>query len=411
MHSRNKITLLLLVFSLILNIQAAHGTTFAAIGDYGDSGSARSDVANLVDSWNPEFIITLGDNDYEYNYNVSVVPYYGDYISSNCTQNRFYPSFGNHDWNGTNGYDDVFPCTGSNYQFTKDNIEFFTINSDSLSNSQITWLKTELGNSTATWKIVFIHHPPYSSGAHGNNNAMQLDYANWGADLVLGGHDHSYERIERDGIHYFVNGLGGRGMYDFDNCCVSGSQKRYNSNYGAMRFDVDGDNMRVRFINRSNSTIDDITLTKTPDNGDPIYCDVNGNTNYEYINKIAIAAFENHSNGSDLNGYSDFTAQTIPLSANSNTPVILTPGFVQGAYTEHWKIWIDFNQDGDFDDNGETLLGGLSGSTELTDQLTLPMAITGTTRMRIAMKYNSEPTSACGYMGDGEVEDYTVTIE
>ncbi|WP_298768873.1 GEVED domain-containing protein [uncultured Shewanella sp.] len=410
MHLYKIIPLLAFTFPSMFNINAVQATTFAAIGDYGDSGSERSDVANLIDSWDPEFIITLGDNDYEYNYNVSVVPYYGHYISSNCTQNRFYPSFGNHDWNGTNGYDDVFPCTGSQYQFTKDNIEFFTINSDSLSNSQITWLQTELGNSTATWKVVFFHHPPYSSGAHGNNSFMQLNYADWGADIVLGGHDHSYERIERDGIHYFVNGLGGRGRYGFDNCCVSGSQKRYNSNYGAMRFDVNGNDMRIRFINRSSSTIDDITLTKNPDNTEPQYCNVSGGTDYEYIKKITIDSFENHSNGSGLNGYSDFTTQTITLNANSNMPITLTPGFVQGAYTEHWKVWVDFNQDGDFNDNGETLLSGLSGSTELTDQVSLP-AIIGTTRMRIAMKYNSEPLSACGYIGDGEVEDYTITIE
>ena len=55
-----------------------------------------------------------------------------------------------------------------------------------------------LAASTAPWKIVYMHHPPYSSSQHGSTPGMQWPFENWGASLVLTGHDHTYERILRD---------------------------------------------------------------------------------------------------------------------------------------------------------------------------------------------------------------------
>ncbi|WP_448550374.1 pre-peptidase C-terminal domain-containing protein [Thalassotalea fusca] len=242
----------------------SRATTFAVIGDFGEVGTALDNVSSVINNWQPDFVLTLGDNDYEDDYTKSVVPYFSDFISDNCENNQFFPTFGNHDWNGPHGYDDVFPCINEYYRFSKANIDFFTINSDSLTPVQKRWLEDELQNSDAEWKIVFLHHTPYSSGRHGNNSQTQLDYAGWGADIVLAAHDHVYERIERDGIYYFVNGLGGRAPYNFDNCCVTGSKFRYNDSNGAMRFDVNDGSMRIRFIDQTNTTIDDVTLTKSP---------------------------------------------------------------------------------------------------------------------------------------------------
>jgi len=279
---------LLITLFITTSIYSDHSraTTFAVIGDYGDVGLALDNVSSMVNNWRPDFVLTLGDNDYEDDYTKSVLPYFDNFISDNCEHNQFFPTFGNHDWYGTHGYDDVFPCISEYYRFSKANIDFFTINSDSLTSSQKRWLEDELKHSNAEWKIVFIHHTPYSSGRHGNNSQMQLDYADWGADIVLAAHDHIYERIERDGIYYFVNGLGGRSPYDFDNCCVEGSKFRYNDNNGAMRIDVNGGSMRIRFIDQTNTTIDDVTLTKSPStlpvtqkltNGVPIKVSANQN--------------------------------------------------------------------------------------------------------------------------------------
>ena len=79
------------------------------IGDYGNAGPDELAVAELVKSWNPEFIITLGDNNYDVGsqstidpnigqyYHEFIFPYIGSYGPGD-TVNRFFPSLGNHDW-------------------------------------------------------------------------------------------------------------------------------------------------------------------------------------------------------------------------------------------------------------------------------------------------------------------------
>jgi hypothetical protein len=60
---------------------------------------------------------------------------------------------------------------------------------------------------------------------------LRWPFAEWGATAVLAGHDHIYERIVRDGIVYFVNGLGGTVAYEIGNP-VEGSQVRFNADFG-----------------------------------------------------------------------------------------------------------------------------------------------------------------------------------
>ncbi|MBU2970431.1 metallophosphoesterase [Pseudoalteromonas sp. C2R02] len=282
--------LLLIVFGLK---SSASETTFAVIGDFGEVGTPLTEVSQMINYWDPDLILTLGDNDYENDYTKSVLPYFIDHISSNCDENRFFPTYGNHDWRGRNGYDEVFPCISEHYKFNHQNIEFFTINSDEISNTQIDWLETSLKASTAYWKIVFLHHSPYSSGRHGSNQTLQFDFKSWGADVVLSAHDHHYERINKSDVYYIVNGLGGRAPYKIENCCVAGSEFRYNEDNGALRFDVNEDSLRFRFYNRTNIKIDDVTIVKrdtplTPinalelKNGQSIQVSAKVNTSSEY---------------------------------------------------------------------------------------------------------------------------------
>jgi hypothetical protein len=100
------------------------------------------------------------------------------------------------------------------YDFVEGPIHFFALNSNkeesdgtSSRSRQAIWLKAGLAASTSTWNVVYEHHPPYSSDlVHGSTPSMQWPFASWGADAVLSGHAHAYERIERDGVVYFVNG-------------------------------------------------------------------------------------------------------------------------------------------------------------------------------------------------------------
>ncbi|TQV88005.1 PKD domain-containing protein [Aliikangiella coralliicola] len=134
------------------------------------------------------------------------------------------------------------------------------------------------------------------------------------------------------------------------------------------------------------------------------YCSVTGNTKYEWIAKVAANGFENTS---EADGYADNTSLTIPFVQGDNS-IELTAG---GNYSEHWVAWIDFDGDGEFNNSNEKVLSGLSGKGTVTGNINIPQGVVGVkTRIRIAMKYHSEPSSACGDMGDGEIEDYSVLI-
>ncbi|WP_299889503.1 M43 family zinc metalloprotease [uncultured Lacinutrix sp.] len=139
------------------------------------------------------------------------------------------------------------------------------------------------------------------------------------------------------------------------------------------------------------------------------YCDSSGTrVQYEWIAGVQVGSFNNTS-GASL--YSDFTSQTATISKGQSNTITLTPGYSGSAYDEYFRVWIDYNQDGDFSDSGELAFDAGSATNTAVNGTISPATsvLSGTTRMRVSMKYSSAP-NACGSIGDGEVEDYTVNI-
>jgi len=138
------------------------------------------------------------------------------------------------------------------------------------------------------------------------------------------------------------------------------------------------------------------------------YCSGSANnSSYEWIDRVQCSNLNNQS-GSDA-GHGDYTNQTMACNRGDAYDITLTPGFSGTAYNEFWKVWIDYNQDGDFSDSGELVCSG-HGTSSITRSFSVPAnAQTGNTRMRVAMRWNTSP-AACGTMSYGEVEDYTVDI-
>jgi hypothetical protein len=259
-------------------------TTFAVIGDYGLAGPNEADVANLVKSWNPAFIVTLGDNNYpngsidsidqnigQY-YHDYIYPYKGKYGSGSATK-RFFPSLGNHDWGpGTpNVYYNYFSFFNQRgyYDFVQGSVHFYMLDSDpkepdgtSSTSTQAKWLRSALGGSTSSFNVVTLHHAPYSSGAHGSNAYMQWPYKEWGADVVLAGHDHIYERLLVNNLPYFVNGIGGAELYQYGSILPE-SQVRFNSDFGAMRVEATDITMKFQMYTRTGVLVDQYTLGQT----------------------------------------------------------------------------------------------------------------------------------------------------
>lgn len=259
---------------------------FAVIGDFGLAGQAEQDIAALVRSWNPEFVITTGDNNYEKGgattMDANVGQYYHDYIypylgsyGAGADRNRFFPILGNHDWftTGAKPYLDYFTLPGIEryYDFAWGPVHLFALDSDPhepdgvTSNSrQANWLRASLAGSRARWKLVFCHHSPYSSGTFEKSTPyMQWPFRNWGATAVFSGHTHSYERVVLSDFPYFVNGLGGASKAQLDKP-IPGSQVRYNKDFGAMLVMADTSRISFQFITRTGLMVDSYTLSAGP---------------------------------------------------------------------------------------------------------------------------------------------------
>lgn len=258
-------------------------TRFAVIGDFGMEGEPAAAVAALVASWAPDFVLTTGDNNYpdgaadtidrnvgQY-YQQFIAPYRGAY-GPGAAENRFFPVLGNHDW--VVGYPEPYlsyfslPGVGRYYTLERGLVRIFALDSmpgepDGIDagSVQAQWFQAELATSTARWNIAIMHHPPFSSGHWGPSGWMQWPFAEWGVQLVLAGHDHSYERIQRGNMLYVVNGLGGGARYAPGMSGVEGSQLFFNADHGAMLVEADASQLRARFYTRANLLVDEFSLS------------------------------------------------------------------------------------------------------------------------------------------------------
>ncbi|RMF01169.1 MAG: hypothetical protein D6768_11210 [Chloroflexi bacterium] len=275
-------------FDLELSAQSSAGACanpdirFAVIGDFGQAGQPNADVAAQIGRWSPDFITTVGDNNYDTGQastiDANIGQYYHAYIGNysgsygaGAATNNFYPVPGNHDWYSAGGlqpYLDYFTLPGNEryYTFTRGPVQFFMLDSDanepdgnSSGSVQAAWLQSQLAASTARWKLVLLHHAPFSSAGHGSQPALQWPYRQWGASAVLAGHDHTYERLLVDGLPYFVNGLGGKTLRGFG-APVPGSQLRYSDDYGAMLVEAESTCLSFQFITRTGQIVDTFTL-------------------------------------------------------------------------------------------------------------------------------------------------------
>ena len=247
---------------------------FAAFGDYG-KGTGTTAVAQLVNNQAPDFIVTLGDNCYGSTPPIAtqVGTPYGAWVADS----RLWPSLGNHEYSdgcgggsAASGYRAYFtlPHNERYYDFVEGPVHFFALNSanepdgKSATSRQALWLKDKLAASSSPWQIAFFHHPAFSSGSSGSTEIMKWPFEQWGVDAVLQGHDHIYERIlkDKDGdgvkLPYFVSGLGGKSKGSIRGS-VSGSEKRYNADYGAMFITATPTEMTFEFRKVGGGTVVD----------------------------------------------------------------------------------------------------------------------------------------------------------
>jgi hypothetical protein len=254
---------------------------WAVVGDYGNDSQEEADVAALIASWNPDFVVTTGDNNYPEgeaatidtnigkHYGAFIHPYVGAY-GPGASENRFWPSMGNHDWDGSNGqpYFDYFTLPGNEryYDVRRGPVQLFVVDSDprepdgnGWNSTQAAWLQGALTASDAPFKVVAFHHPAHSSSQHGSTPALQWPFDAWGVDLVLNGHDHAYERSSVGGVPYLVVGAGGAPLYGFP-AIVAGSKVRFNADWSALLAESTSRTTTLELISRGGVVMDTFVI-------------------------------------------------------------------------------------------------------------------------------------------------------
>ena len=177
-------------------------------------------------------------------------------------QVKFYAALGNHDESNQRFYE-FFNMEGQEYyRFKKGNASFYALNSNYMDKKQVDWLNEKLAADTATWKIAFFHHPPYSSGgAHGSDTKLrevvEPIFLKHGVDVVFNGHEHFYERIKpQQGIYYFISGSGGKLRKGDVKKGSPLTDKAFDSDMSFMLLEIDDNQMHYQVVSRTGETVD-----------------------------------------------------------------------------------------------------------------------------------------------------------
>ncbi len=144
------------------------------------------------------------------------------------------------------------------------------------------------------------------------------------------------------------------------------------------------------------------------------YCESFGDSQLEYIQSVVLGDIDNVSG--DNGGYIWFEDQITSLNAGATYTISCTPGYDGNFYNERFRVWIDYNGNGTFENDTEVIMQTGSTMSMISSEFTVPPTVaTGIVRMRVTMKYagtqgSNFPAEPCGDLGDGETEDYCIAL-
>ena len=117
---------------------------------------------------------------------------------------------------------------------------------DSTCDAPTRWVLDRAAGTVNTGSAIELHHVVHAYDA----------LREWGADVVISGHEHAYERFTVDGIAYIVDGLGGGGIDRFTDGAGSAGRLRFDGDYGALRGDARSGELALTFTTRSGAIVD-----------------------------------------------------------------------------------------------------------------------------------------------------------
>ena len=268
---------------------------FAAFGDMGTGGKDQRNVASAIEKAGPELILSVGDNAYDDGTEAEWTQNYFAPMASMLAKSPTYLTFGNHDYLTNQGQPQIdagyMPSnnpanTERYYSFDWGHVHFIGLDTQCYSGwtstpecskaEQRAWLEADLAANQQPWTVVFMHHPPYSTGEHGGNTRVHdllPLFESHGVDMVLAGHDHLYERIyplrdgritdpSEGGVPSWVIGSAGARLRAFVTSQPAITAYRDNVNFGFLNVVVDGGTLTADFVNTDGRVIDSYTTTK-----------------------------------------------------------------------------------------------------------------------------------------------------
>lgn len=242
-----------------------------AVGDIATCDGSQDEAVARLTAATAGTVALLGDVAYpdgsEADYRDCFLPAWGELTS------RLWPVPGNHEYE-TAGAAPYFAYFGARaatpgqgwYAYDLGSWRIYALNSNcdaiggcGVGSSQLTWLAVDLADHPRQCSLAYWHHPRFSSGRHGDAPFMRDAWAMLeaaGTDVVLAGHDHTYERFapldadgtpSPDGIRSFVVGTGGKSHYNFERL-RAGSEVRDNEHFGILRIDLADGGYAWRFL-------------------------------------------------------------------------------------------------------------------------------------------------------------------
>ncbi|HVL67046.1 MAG TPA: metallophosphoesterase [Vicinamibacterales bacterium] len=250
---------------------------FAVIGDSGRGHQPQREVAEQMVAWRErfpfDFVLMLGDNVYDHHtpedYRQRFEIPYQALLDAGVT---FHAAIGNHDDPGQIFYEKFNMGGQRYYSFRRAErsiagglagagARFFALDSRSFDPDQLAWLRQELKDSGSRWKIVFFHHPLYTSGryrtaARALRREVEPILVEGDVDVVLAGHEHFYERlVPQRGIAYFTSGAAGS-LRPNDIRPSPLTARGFDTDYSFMLMEISGDELYFQAISRAGASVD-----------------------------------------------------------------------------------------------------------------------------------------------------------
>ena len=248
----------------------------AVIGDSGRGDQAQNEVAQQMVAWRARFefdlVLMMGDNIYDRHtpedYAAKFERPYKPLLDAGVT---FQAAIGNHDDAAQINYD-KFNMRGQRYYtFRRDErplgklagggVRFYVLDSRSFDPDQLLWLQKGLAQTGSRWRIVYFHHPIYTSGRYQTGartlrRVLEPYLVEGDVDIVLSGHEHFYERIlPQHGIIYFVSGAAGS-LRPNDIRKTDLTARGFDTDYSFMLMEITADEVYFQAISRKGETVD-----------------------------------------------------------------------------------------------------------------------------------------------------------